>query len=256
MKSLCAAAISATALVLFDPQHANALVYLPKGDDILKTCGGSVDEKQCAFFLNEDISLMKEGRLYWDHRACIPSGITYTHLRSVIVDYVTSHQEAREKGYQLAIGAALSEVYPCPPDQHYRFILRKLDNAVLNKGDLTADNDNAAIRSLVKSCDSIPECATMELYQRGDLLASLGGGPAMMAMFKEASTYNIILLDKNNDHLAAGDYEAYPDTIGVMSKLCLRIPQCEKAEAYQKDKLVFSKSRSEMSQFMRFLPPD
>src|SRR5207248_5606527 len=103
-----------------------------------------------------------------------------------------------------------------------------------------------------RACDNVPKCATSEVYQRGDLLSSLGGGPAMMAMFKEARTYKIVLRDSSNAVTQTTGYEESngASIIIIMGRLCYRSAQCEKAEAYQKDKLIFSKSRREMATYM------
>src|SRR5438046_7534718 len=66
---------------------------MPVADDIIKSCGESVDDKRCIFVLNDPINSMKEGRIYFDFRSCIPSGITYSQLRTVIVDYLIPYPE-------------------------------------------------------------------------------------------------------------------------------------------------------------------
>ena len=253
IRPLVTAATAITVSVLLLCGSADALVYMPVADDIIKSCGESVDDKRCIFVLNDPINSMKEGRIYFDFRSCIPSGITYSQLRTVIVDYLISYPEKGKISYQIVIGAAISEAYPCPPNPHYKLVLRDLDNTILERQNFTADTDNVAISSAARACDNVPKCATSEVYQRGDLLSSLGGGPAMMAMFKEARTYKIVLRDSSNAALQTVEYEDLnPGIIVMMGRLCYRLAQCEKAEVYQKDILVFSKSRSEMATYMPY----
>src|SRR6266481_3816359 len=98
---------------------------------------------------------------------------------------------------------------------------------ILERRNFTADTDNVAISSAARACHNVPKCATSEVYQRGDLLSSLGGGPAMMAMFKEARTYKIVLRDSSNAVTQTTDYEESNGTsiFKIMGRLCYRSAQ-------------------------------